>query len=84
MSEMRLIGTLSLPQKEADAISMYNKALRELYTVLQEIQQSFHVISHAPPPKLFDGLIRYADGSDWDPGSGKGLYQYQGSAWVKL
>ena len=25
--------------------------------------------------------IRYANGTDWDPGSGKGFYYYDGSAW---
>lgn len=30
------------------------------------------------------GMIAYADGSSWDPGSGAGFYGYEGSAWVKL
>jgi hypothetical protein len=25
-----------------------------------------------------------ADGTNWDPGAGAGLYQYLGAAWVKL
>ena len=33
---------------------------------------------------LYDGLVAYANGTDWDPGSGKGLYRYNTttSAWV--
>ena len=39
----------------------------------------------APPTsELVDGLIVYADGTSWDPGSGQGIYCYYGSAWNKL
>ena len=31
-----------------------------------------------------DGDIRYADGTNWNPGSGAGIYAYIGSAWTKL
>lgn len=30
---------------------------------------------HVAPDKPRDGLF-YADGSDWDPGSGKGIYRF--------
>lgn len=38
----------------------------------------------AEPAQPFDGMIVYADGSNWDPGSGDGYYGYQTGAWVKL
>jgi hypothetical protein len=31
-----------------------------------------------------DGDIRYADGTNWDPGSGIGIYAYIGGSWTKL
>ena len=31
-----------------------------------------------------DGDIRYADGTNWNPGSGAGIYAYVGGAWTKL
>ena len=35
------------------------------------------------PAKPRDGDLRYASGSpNWDPGSGRGLYMYNGTAWV--
>lgn len=37
---------------------------------------------HAEPDRPREGVIVYADGSDWDPGSGAGLYQYRSAAWV--
>jgi hypothetical protein len=41
-------------------------------------------VSTAPPIRVSEGMLRYADGVLWDPGAGKGVYVYDGSAWVKL
>jgi hypothetical protein len=41
-------------------------------------------ILNAPPAKLSDGMLVYADGTNWDPGSGRGLYERRSSAWFKL
>lgn len=42
-------------------------------------------IWHSEPPKPRTGIAYYADGSDWNPGSGEGLYIYtSGAAWSKL
>lgn len=39
---------------------------------------------HAEPGKPREGMIVFADGTDWNPGGGKGVYTYSGGAWVKL
>lgn len=41
---------------------------------------------HKPPDKPRDGDWRYADGTQWNPGSGKGFYRFDGdtNAWVFL
>jgi hypothetical protein len=36
-----------------------------------------------PDPKAA-GMVVWADGTNWDPGSGVGLYEYDGSTWNKL
>jgi hypothetical protein len=36
------------------------------------------------PTKPRDGDIRLADGTNWNPGSGKGFYGYYNSAWHLL
>lgn len=41
-------------------------------------------ILHAEPARYENGDIVYADGSDWNPGSGEGFYGREGGAWVKL
>lgn len=38
----------------------------------------------AEPAKYANGDIVYADGSNWDPGSGAGFYGREGGAWVKF
>ena len=37
---------------------------------------------HVEPPRPRTGDIRYADGTDWNPGQGEGLYYYDGTRWV--
>lgn len=39
---------------------------------------------HAAPAKLRDGLTVLADGTDWNPGGGQGVYTYYAGAWHKL
>jgi len=38
---------------------------------------------HEAPSRPRTGDIRFADGSDWNPGSGEGIYWY-GTSWNKL
>jgi len=41
-------------------------------------------VTNVAPPKPREGDVRLADGTNWDPGSGAGVYYFSGSAWVKL
>lgn len=41
-------------------------------------------IRNAAPGKIEDGMIVYADGTNWNPGSGAGVYAREAGAWVKL
>lgn len=36
------------------------------------------------PSKRSEGMLAFANGTDWNPGSGAGLYEYRGGAWQKL
>ena len=56
-----------------------------------EIERSFRLQdfvrlteTHVEPEKVRDGMIFFADGTDWDPGSGQGIYTYYAGAWHKL
>lgn len=83
-SERRMLGPLNLPKRERDILTSYNKILQDMYLMLQEYQASFYVVQNSAPEKPREGMIRFADGTNWNPGSGRGLYQYVSTAWVKL
>lgn len=60
----------------------------EISRELQKISQAFSVVHqhdelHAAPIKPRIGLVVYA-GTDWNPGSGEGLYVYKSSGWALL
>lgn len=59
--------------------------LEDLSRALNEAQEfAFVQELHAEPIRLRAGMIVLADGTDWDPGSGAGVYAYYGAAWHKL
>lgn len=67
------------PEKLGDYI--YKQLLRialSLQTV-NDIDKTY-----SAPDKVQPGMIRYADGTGWDPGSGAGLYYWNGSAWTLI
>ena len=39
---------------------------------------------YAAPLRPTDGQVEFADGTDWNPGGGQGLYIYYANAWNKL
>ena len=50
-----------------------------------EVTESIRlVVHHSPPDKPSQGDIYYADGTDWNPGTGEGIYVYTSAGWVKL
>lgn len=60
---------------------------QELAAISREMSETQTVelrTLHAAPLKPREGMIVSADGTDWDPGSGKGSYSYQSGAWVFL
>lgn len=70
---------------ENDVLSRY------IYTELQRISAAIDALAlgriektYVAPAKPRDGDLRYADGTSWNPGSGAGIYYYNGSAWSKL
>lgn len=41
-------------------------------------------INYAEPTRPREGLMVYADGTQWNPGDGEGLYLYKNAAWRRL
>lgn len=68
-----------------------NELSAYLVSELQRISAAINAVSvghldksYAAPAKPRDGDLRYADGTSWNPGSGAGIYWFNGSAWAKL
>ena len=73
-------------------------SLGEIPQLLEYLQREFRRISlslagvlpsqveirHVAPTKLREGMIEFADGTNWNPGAGKGIYAYYSGAWNKL
>ena len=76
------------PFGTSDDIKETVEELKEQITLLSvkvsELEQSLRVIHYVAPPKLYEPMIRIADGTSWDPGSGAGIYIYLGGAWTIL
>jgi len=60
--------------------------MRQLYRIQAAVAQihTHEELHAAPSGKLENGMVVYADGVDWNPGSGEGLYERNNGAWAKL
>lgn len=60
--------------------------LRNISALLNVLAEGQIERSYVVPEKLIDGMIRYADGASWNPGSGRGIYRYDSTTpgWVLL
>jgi len=65
--------------------SFIDSMLFEIRTVLDLVRDGHLDVSNVEPVSPQQGDIRYADGSNWNPGSGEGIYFYNAAgSWVKL
>ena len=60
----------------------------ELERLRQEIQAITRItrlqVLAAEPARYANGDLVYANNTDWNPGSGEGVYAREAGAWVKL
>ena len=60
------------------------RELLELERSFREQDDILLVEMFVAPAKPRDGLTVFADGTSWNPGSGRGVYTYYGGSWKKL
>lgn len=59
--------------------------LRRIEDALNEGQTELKLVErHKEPDRPRAGMIVLADGTDWDPGDGQGVYAYYSGSWNKL
>jgi hypothetical protein len=73
-----------VPQNPDDLSLFLNDELRRIASAISQLAQTNFPATHAEPIRPRDGDVRNADGTDWNPGSGKGLYYFDGTSWTKL
>lgn len=79
------LGTVFYAPNEPPEDTEIARYLRE---ELQKVGAAINLLAlghidqnNSAPVKPRTGDIRLADGTNWNPGSGQGLYVYYGSAW---
>jgi len=82
---MAELYTLRTPPDEYDAVWLADELRRiEASFTYMESEAIRITPTHVVPFRALEGEIRNADGTDWNPGAGGGLYQRLAGAWVKL
>ena len=72
------------PRQVSPEVQQYlDQELRKIADALNRETVYLSVLA-VEPAKPSDGMIAYADGTDWNPGSGLGFYGYENGTWVKL
>jgi len=58
--------------------------LLEISKAFAGVQEPILPTLHKPPKKFVEGMIVLADGTDWNPGGGRGFYGYSNGTWRYL
>ena len=66
---------------QRDAQAYLAQEFRKLQNTLDVVEFQTFVERGSEPSKLADGMVAFADGSNWNPGKGAGLYARVGGAW---
>jgi hypothetical protein len=74
----------TFPGEGATPTWLYDELQRIAQEMVRPVGLQFEVL-HEEPPRPAEGLLVFADGTDWNPaGAGAGLHQYVGGVWDKL
>ena len=72
------------PERLEELPEYMDRELRRISVAMTALAEGFLLKIHVEPIKKRDGMIRYADGTDWNPGGGEGIYARIAGAWVKM
>lgn len=71
-----------VPTDPADLPRFLREEFDKLAAAISTLAAGHLDKTYVAPAKPRDGDLRYADGTSWNPGGGKGLYMHDGTAWV--
>lgn len=71
---------------EAQIAEILYRELQKIAEASESVEDFIPRILHVEPAKRIAGMVVYADGSDWNPGFGEGLYRRDktNTSWVPL
>jgi hypothetical protein len=70
-----------LPDDTREALKMLWSINEDQQVNIDRHRDSLHKVWHTAPVKPREGMLVFADGVDWDPGSGPGYYVFYAGAW---
>ena len=75
---------VSTPEGQ-EIVRFVREEFQHLTKRLNSPSETRYEVSYVVPTRPRTGLVVYADGTEWDPGSGEGLYVYNSAgSWVAL
>ena len=72
------------PGSGEDILGYLAQELRNIAAAFTEVEEILLVELNVEPDKPRDGMVVLADGTNWNPGSGQGMYGRIGGAWVQI
>jgi hypothetical protein len=73
------------PQDLKDLLTYLDDEFMRVAQALNSNISGEYQILYNAPARVFPGLVVYADGTSWNPGSGEGLYRRSlSNTWVKV
>lgn len=73
------------PQDQSRLGEYVYDELLQISNILRMVEEGRILpVLHVVPGRPREGMLAVADGTDWNPGGGKGLYEYRNGAWAKL
>lgn len=71
------------PQEDAELLPYLDDEFVKVAQELNKLSTGEYQIVYKEPAKMKPGLVVYADGTQWNPGSGEGLYRRSlSNTWV--
>lgn len=76
----------NVPPQDTERLLQYlDEEFVRIAQILNRVASGEYEILYAEPSRIFPGLVVYADGTSWDPGSGEGLYRRSlSNTWHKI
>jgi hypothetical protein len=70
-----------VPDNAADIPRFLREELEQIRQSISLVQDGQLDVTTVAPSKPRDGMLRRADGTGWNPGSGQGVYCFYNAAW---